>query len=120
MTDDSPPDIFHSSSGRELIIPTDSPATEGEDVFISLDETVAKLKELIKQATTKKNRIIFIRAPVAAGKTTLANYLTTKHSDKFVKVASADTKDMLYQHVINYHFPPWLALSVPSPSPRSR
>ena len=105
MTDDShrPPglSLSLSSSGRELIIPTANPAREGKDVFVSLSETVAKLHELIAQATAENDRIIFIRAPVAAGKTTLANYLTTKHSDEFVKVASADTRDMWYQHVID-------------------
>jgi len=101
MTEASPPGLSLSPSGRELIIPTDNPAKEGKDVFISLSETVTKLKEFIAQATAEKDRIVFIRAPVAAGKTTLANYLTTKHSDEFVKVASATSEDMWYQHVID-------------------
>jgi hypothetical protein len=103
MTDGSPPGLSLSPSVRcrELIIPTANPAKEGEDVFISLSETVAKLKEVIAQATAEKDRIVFIRAPVAAGKTTLANYLTTKHSDEFLKVASATSEDMWYEHVID-------------------
>lgn len=101
MTDDSPPGLSLSPSGRELIIPTARPAREGEDVFVSLSETVAKLNELIAEATAENDRIVFIRAPVSAGKTTLANYLTTKHSDEFVRVVSATSEDMWYQHVID-------------------
>lgn len=101
MTDGSPPGLSLSPSGRELIIPTTNPAEEGEDVFVSVSETVAKLNELIAQATADKDNIIFIRAPVAVGKTTLANYFTTKHSGEFVKVASATTEDMWYEHVID-------------------
>jgi hypothetical protein len=61
MTDGSPPGLSISPSGRELIIPTANPAKEGEDVFVSLSETVAKLKELISslQATAEKGQNCF-------------------------------------------------------------
>ncbi|CAB9498800.1 expressed unknown protein [Seminavis robusta] len=89
-----------SLSGRQLNIQTENPAKEDKDVFFPLDETVTKLKQLLAQATDEGSNIIFIRAPVAAGKTTLANYLRTKHSDEFVIVASATSERQWFKHVI--------------------
>lgn len=100
MAASSPQDLQLSPSGR-LLIPTAQPAAAGEDVFISLDETVVKVNHLLDEAMKAKERVVFIRAPVASGKTTLANYLTSMHSDKFVAVFAATSDDMWYQHVID-------------------
>mmetsp|Transcript_45765 Transcript_45765/g.111584 ORF Transcript_45765/g.111584 Transcript_45765/m.111584 type:complete len:603 (-) Transcript_45765:1699-3507(-) len=100
MTNDpaAEPALRLSPSRRELGIATVHEAKEGEDVFIPLSETVVKLNQLIEQA--KKDKILFIRAPVASGKTTLARYLVTKHGDKFVQVVPGTTDNMWYRHVI--------------------
>ena len=53
------------------------PAREAECVFIPLDSTVKALKKIIEE---KRGAPTFIRAPVAAGKTTLALYLADKYT----------------------------------------
>ena len=78
-----------------------NPAEEERDVFIPLNKTVAALRALIAQAEDEGENVVFIRAPVASGKTTLANYLRKKHSDKFVYVDFATSEDQWYQHVID-------------------
>ena len=100
MTDDIPA-IPLSPSGRRLNIPLANPAEEERDVFIPLNKTVAALRALIAQAEDEGENVVFIRAPVASGKTTLANYLRKKHSDKFVYVDFATSEDQWYQHVID-------------------
>mmetsp|Transcript_14808 Transcript_14808/g.33613 ORF Transcript_14808/g.33613 Transcript_14808/m.33613 type:complete len:616 (+) Transcript_14808:106-1953(+) len=100
MTDNIPA-IPLSPSGRQLNIPLANPAEEERDVFIPLNKTVAALKALIAQARDDGENVVFIRAPVASGKTTLANYLRKKHSDKFVYVDFATSQDQWYQHVID-------------------
>jgi len=49
----------------------------------SLEETVTNLKQ---PRETLSQPCIYIRAPVASGKSTLVYYLTTKHSDEFISI----------------------------------
>ena len=72
------------TSGSRAIPDTTEIATEADYVFIPLDETVSKIKELVK----RQGQFTFIRAAVAAGKTTVAEYITTKFPDEFVAVES--------------------------------
>ena len=99
MTDDIPA-IRLSSSGRQLIIPLEEPADEETDVFIPLDETVQAMKALIAQAKNERQHVVFIRAPVASGKTTLANYLTKKHCDEFVPVSPGISEEMWCKNLV--------------------
>ena len=95
------PDITTSPSGRLLNIPTSRPADSEKDVFIQLDDTVKTLQALLQQAWKKGDHVTFIRAPVATGKSTLVNYLTTKYDNEFVKVDFGFSKEMWFQHIVN-------------------
>ena len=78
-----------ASSSRDKELPLDNPAEAGSTVFIPLEATVDKLKQIVYN---KKGSATFIRAPVAAGKTTLAKYLAISHSDEFV-LAEVDRRE---------------------------
>ena len=88
-----------SSSTREKELALGIPATEA-NVFISLEKTVEKLKSLI--AARIEGVATFIRAPVAAGKTTLATYLVHHSPDEFVKISMFpnDTEDQITRKII--------------------
>lgn len=101
MPDESPPDVQYSASGRELYLAIARPANLDGDVFVDLSGTVAKLKALIERIEAGRESIlIFIRAPVESGKTTLVKYLTTKHSDEFINVCPATLAQNWYRSVI--------------------
>jgi len=85
------------SSSREKELPLYRPAHEDENVFIPLEATVSVIKDLVRMHDGSPT---FIRAPVAAGKTTLAKYLAEKHSDEFLMVPVVDTEESLIQDII--------------------
>ena len=60
------------------------------DVFIPLDKTVQKLEDLLEE-----ERVVFIRAGVATGKSTLARHLARTQSSKYLQVNSPKTKKVL-------------------------
>ena len=60
------------------------------DVFIPLDKTIQKLEELLKE-----ERVVFIRAGVASGKSTLAKHLARTQSSKYLQVHPPKTKKAL-------------------------
>lgn len=101
MGRDSPPAVQKTTSGRDLFLPVDRPARPDTDVFVNLSETVAELKAEIAEIDASGERmILFVRAPVASGKTTLVEHLTTEHSSKFVKVTHATSEQDWYANVV--------------------
>ena len=72
------------------------PAREADDVFIPLESTVEALKKIIEE---EDGAPTFIRAPVAAGKTTLALYLAIKHKHEFVMVDLAVDEEGLRKEI---------------------
>ena len=60
------------------------------DVFIPLEETIQKLEDLLEE-----ERVVFIRAGVATGKSTLARHLSTTQSSKYLQVHPPKTKKVL-------------------------
>ena len=65
-------------------------AIDATDVFIPLDKTIQKLEELLEE-----ERVVFIRAGVASGKSTLAEHLARTQSSKYLQVHSPKTKEAL-------------------------
>ena len=98
--DESPPGITTTASGRQLKLPVGRLAQPDEDVFVSLSNTVEKLETLMADAGQKGGRIVFIRAPVGSGKSTLVDYLAEKQSDRFVKVKTGVSDEMWFKHTI--------------------
>lgn len=90
-------DLVPSLSGKRMI-PRGKPADSDEDVFIPLEDTVAKIKQLINRKD--RHHIKFIRAPVAAGKSTLVKYLIDQHSEHFVMVEIATNEKQWYRNII--------------------
>lgn len=68
-----------------------------ENVFISLDATAEKLRRLVFEG----EQITFVRAPVAAGKTTLANYLVSTFPEEYVLVETGETEDEWLENLMN-------------------
>ena len=65
-------------------------AIDDTDVFIPLDKTIQKLEELLEE-----ERVVFIRAGVATGKSTLAGHLGRTQSSKYLQVHPPKTKKAL-------------------------
>ena len=65
-------------------------AINATDVFIPLDKTIPKLDELLEE-----KRVVFIRAGVATGKSTLAEHLARTQSSKYLQVHPPKTKKAL-------------------------
>ena len=65
-------------------------AIDATDVFIPLDKTIQKLEELLEE-----ERVVFIRAGVASGKSTLAEHLARTQSSKYLQVHPPKTKKAL-------------------------
>ena len=65
-------------------------AIDATDVFIPLDKTVQKLEDLLEE-----ERVVFIRAGVASGKSTLAEHLARTQSSKYLQVHPPKTKKAL-------------------------
>ena len=74
---------------RNIPKPEDT-ASDRTDVFIPLNQTIQKLEELLKE-----ERVVFIRAGVATGKSTLARHLARTQSSKYLQVNSPKTKKVL-------------------------
>jgi predicted pyridoxine 5'-phosphate oxidase superfamily flavin-nucleotide-binding protein len=84
-----------SSSRPTLRIPTREVAEVDNDVFIPVDGTVQKVKELLAE-----DDVVFIRAGVASGKTTLARYMLETLKEEFVEVEASTDDDGWYFHII--------------------
>ena len=67
-------------------------AIDATDVFIPLDKTIQKLDELLEE-----KRVVFIRAGVATGKSTLAEHLARTQSSKYLQVHPPKTKKALFE-----------------------
>ena len=65
-------------------------ANKVTDVFVPLEETIQKLEELLQS-----RRVVFIRAGVATGKSTLARHLSTTQSSKYLQVNSPEGEAVL-------------------------
>ena len=65
-------------------------ASDRTDVFIPLNQTIQKLEELLEE-----ERVVFIRAGVASGKSTLAEHLARTRSSKYLQVHPPKTKKVL-------------------------
>ena len=85
-----------TSSSRQRDLPLADPANVDEDVFIPLEATVTLIKDIV----ASKGSATFIRAPVAAGKTTLAKYLAAKHKNEFVMVDMVDKEEEMIEGII--------------------
>ncbi|CAK9012725.1 unnamed protein product [Durusdinium trenchii] len=68
-------------SGKREIPKAKEPAILETDVFIALDKTVQKLETLLQE-----ERVVFLRAGVASGKSTLAQYLCREQPSKYLQV----------------------------------
>ena len=62
-------------------------AIDATDVFIPLDKTIQKLEQLLEE-----ERVVFIRAGVASGKSTLAEHLVRTQSSKYLQVHPPEGK----------------------------
>ena len=69
-----------------------TPQSMRTDVFIPLDKTIQKLDELLEE-----KRVVFIRAGVATGKSTLAEHLARTQSSKYLQVHPPKTKKALFE-----------------------
>jgi hypothetical protein len=87
-----------STSERSRSLALDVPAVEATDVFISLDTTVDGIHKLVED--TSCGAAVFIRAPVATGKSTLAVYLARKHPDLYIKVATGENEAEWRRNII--------------------
>ena len=65
-------------------------AIDATDVFIPLDKTIQKLEDLLQS-----RRVVFIRAGVATGKSTLAEHLARTQSSKYLQVHPPTTNKAL-------------------------
>ena len=65
-------------------------AINATDVFIPLDKTIQKLEDLLQS-----RRVVFIRAGVATGKSTLAEHLVRTQSSKYLQVHPPTTNKAL-------------------------
>ena len=66
------------------------PAINATDVFVPLEGTIQKLEDLLQS-----RRVVFIRAGVATGKSTLAEHLARTQSSKYLLVNSPEGEDVL-------------------------
>ena len=65
-------------------------AINATDVFVPLEGTIQKLEDLLQS-----RRVVFIRAGVATGKSTLAEHLARTQSSKYLQVNSPEGEDAL-------------------------
>ena len=85
-------EIKKSASIREKELPGGVIANPSLHVFIPLDDTVQRIKALV--ALTHDGNATFIRAPVAAGKTTLARHLIVNYPNEFIGIGlTADSNE---------------------------
>ncbi|CAJ1408428.1 unnamed protein product [Effrenium voratum] len=73
---------------KRRIPKAEDPAVFTTDVFIPLDETIRKLDVLLQD-----ERVVFLRAGVASGKSTLAQHLCTTQPSKYFGVHAPLAKD---------------------------
>lgn len=92
--------IQGSSSIREKELALGDPADAENNVFVSLENTVEQVRRLI--AIRYEGTATFIRAPVAAGKSTLASYLARHVPNEFVKISvfSFDEAEQIRDKII--------------------
>ena len=69
----------------------DRAADPAENVFISLDSTAREIRDLVFDDDTEQ--VVFVRAAVAAGKTTLAHFLARTFPLQFVLMETGQTED---------------------------
>ena len=82
-----------TAADEKLRLPkAEEPAVFTTDVFIPLNETIRKLDTLLQDET-----VVFLRAGVASGKSTLGQYLCTIRPSKYLAVPP-DFVDATYQN----------------------
>ena len=86
-------EIKRVRSGKREIPKALKLADPATDVFIPLDKTVQKLEPLLQE-----ERVVFIRAGVASGKSTLAQYLCRKQPSKYLQVFAPDFENVTFQN----------------------
>jgi hypothetical protein len=87
-----------AETGRSRTLPPrDDYADAVDNVFISLDATAANIRKLVFEG----EQITFVRAPVAAGKTTLANFLVSTFPEEYVLVETGVTEDEWLENLMN-------------------
>jgi len=87
--------MTRTSSTLARQIPKIGPAFESTNVFIPLESTAQTLIKLVDVDKSSFGHTTFVRAPVAAGKTTLAKYLATRHSDRFPMVDTTSSEESI-------------------------
>ncbi|CAE7300082.1 unnamed protein product [Symbiodinium sp. CCMP2592] len=85
-------EISSTAAGKRKL-PGADPADCATDVFIPLDGTVQILEQ-----TLEDKRVVFLRAGVASGKSTLAQYLCTKQPNKYLQVHAPLHTDLTFEN----------------------
>eukprot|EP00438_Fugacium_kawagutii_P006639 Skav235738 [mRNA] locus=scaffold1686:167142:167762:- [translate_table: standard] len=86
-------EIQRVRSGKREIPQALKLADPGTDVFIPLDEPIQQLEALLQE-----ERVVFIRAGVASGKSTLAQYLRRQQPQKYLQVFAPDFENVTFQN----------------------
>ena len=86
-------EIQRVRSGKRKIPEALKLADPATDVFIPLEETIQQLEALLQE-----KRVVFIRAGVASGKSTLAQYFSKKQPSKYLQVFAPDFENVTFQN----------------------
>ena len=97
-TEAIPPTAAAASNPPPLLIQTGNVAEADRDVFISVDSTIAKLRTLM--ANTPNDNVVFIRAGVACGKSTLVRYMVENFPEEFVELQPSADDIGWYHNII--------------------
>jgi hypothetical protein len=85
-----------TANSRRLAL--SAPADAEQSVFISLDTTADAVHKLVSAA--ELGTAVFIRAPVATGKSTLAAFLASHHPDRYIKVDTGENEAEWRRNII--------------------
>ena len=84
--------MLTSTAAGKRKLPETDPADCAADVFIPLDGTVQILEQILED-----KRVVFLRAGVASGKSTLAQYLCTQQPNKYLQVHAPLHTDLTFE-----------------------
>ena len=86
-------EIQRVRSGKRKLPAALKLADPATDVFIPLDETVQQLEALLQE-----KRVVFLRAGVASGKSTLAQFLCREQPSKYLQVFAPNVENVTFQN----------------------
>ena len=84
--------MLTSTAAGKRKLPETDPADCAADVFIPLDGTIQILEQILED-----KRVVFLRAGVASGKSTLAQYLCTQQPNKYLQVHAPLHTDLTFE-----------------------